>query len=171
MSATISGFALEPRAISGELVADDAIGFGGIVGGGVDKVQQHARALDVAEEAVADPGALGCAFDQAGNIGEDELAALVADDAELRAERGERIIADLGLGVGDRIEEGRLAGVGQADEADVGEQFEAQPHPCFLARRAGLVLARGAVGRGLVAGVAAAADAALQQGDALAFLR
>src|SRR5205814_5097140 len=64
--------------------------------------------------------------------------------------------------------EGRLAGVGQADEADVGEQFEAQPDPHLLAGRAGLVLARGAVGRRLVARVAAAADAALKQGDALA---
>ena len=35
---------------------------------------------------------------------------------------------------------------------------------------AGLVLARGAVGRGLVAGVAAAAHAALEQGDALALI-
>ena len=41
-------------------------------------------------------GALGRALDQAGNVGEDELAALVADDAKLRAERRERIIADLG---------------------------------------------------------------------------
>ena len=62
-------------------------------------MEQQPRALDMAEEAVADAGAFGGAFDQPGNVGEDELAALVADDAELRAERGERIIADLGRGV------------------------------------------------------------------------
>ena len=121
----------------------------------------------MAEEAVADAGALGRALDQARDVGEDELAALVADDPELRAQRRERIIADLGAGVGDRIEEGRLAGVGQADEADVGEQFEPQPQPHLLAGDAGLVLARSAVGRGLVAGVAAAAHAALEQGHAV----
>ena len=90
-------------------------------------------------------GALGRALDQAGDVGEHELAALVADDAELRAERREGIVADLGAGVADRVEEGRLAGVGQADEADVGEQLEAQPHPHFLARhrRSGAGAGRG----------------------------
>ena len=92
-------------------------------------MQKQARALDVAEEAVADAGTLRCAFDQAGNVGKDEFAALVADDSELRAKRGERVIADLGLGVGDRVQKGRLAGVGQPDESNVGEQFEAPTSP------------------------------------------
>ena len=56
----------------------------------------------MAEETVADAGAFGGALDQAGDVGEHELAALVADDAELRAERGEGIVADLGDGVGGR---------------------------------------------------------------------
>ena len=101
-----------------------------------------------------------------GNVGDDEFAALVADDPQLRAQGRERIIADLCAGVADRIEERRLAGIGQSDETDVGEQFEPQPDPHLLAGDAGLVLARGAVGRGLVAGVAAAAHAAMEQGDA-----
>ena len=63
-----------------------------------------------------------------------------------------------------------LPALGKPDEADVGEQLEPQPDPHFLARHAGLVLARGAVGRGLVAGVAAAAHAALEEGHALADL-
>ena len=37
-------------------------------------MQQHARALDMAEEAVADADALMRAFDQAGNVGDDEFA-------------------------------------------------------------------------------------------------
>ena len=105
-----------------------------------------------------------------GNVGEDEIDALVADDAELGMEGGEGIVADLGLGVGDGVEEGRLAGIGQADQAGIGDQLEAQPDPHLLAGPAGAVLARGAVGRGLVAGIAAAAVAALQQDDALADL-
>ena len=133
-------------------------------------MEQHPGALDVPEEAVADSGALGRALDQAGNIGEDEIDLLVADDAELGVERGEGIVADLGLGIGDGVEEGRLAGIGQADDADVGDQLEPEPNPQFLARPAGAVLARGAVGRGLVGGVAAPALAALQKHDALADL-
>ena len=80
------------------------------------------------------------------------------------------IVADLGLGVGDGVDEGRLAGIGQADQADVGQQLQPQPDPHFLARPAGAVLARRAVGRGLVAGIAAAAVAALEEDDALADL-
>ena len=93
--------------------------------------------------------------------------ALVADHAELRMEGGEGIIADLGLGVGDGVEEGGLARIGQADEAGIGDQLQAQPDPHLLAGPAGAVLARRAVGRGLVAGIAAAAVAAAQQDDAL----
>ena len=39
---------------------------------GVDEVHQHARALDVTQEAVAEAGALARAFDQAGQIRDDE---------------------------------------------------------------------------------------------------
>src|SRR3546814_3599103 len=53
---------------------------------------------------------------------------LVADDAQLRLERGEGISADLRLRIGHAVDEGRLAGVGQADEPRVGEQFQPQPH-------------------------------------------
>ena len=38
----------------------------------VDEVQQQARALQVAQELVAEAGAFGRAFDQAGNVGDDE---------------------------------------------------------------------------------------------------
>ena len=55
----------------------------GIDPGDVDQVDQHPAAFDMAEEAVADPRAVRRAFDQPGNVGEHELAALVADHAEL----------------------------------------------------------------------------------------
>ena len=65
----------QPRAIGVELVADDAVAGRDILVIGIDQVQQHLAALDMAEEAVADAGALGRALDQAGNVGDDELAA------------------------------------------------------------------------------------------------
>ena len=115
------GLVVEAGAIGFELVADGAPGGGDVLDIGVDQVEQDAGALDMAEEAVADPGAFGRALDQPGNVGQDEIDALVADDAELGVEGGEGIVADLGLGVGDGVEEGRLAGIGQADQAGVGD--------------------------------------------------
>ena len=42
----------------------------------VDDVQQQAGAREVAQELVAEAGALGGAFDQPGNVGDDEAAVL-----------------------------------------------------------------------------------------------
>ena len=52
----------------------------------VDHVQQQARALQVAQELVAEAGAFGGAFDQAGDVGDDE--------ALLRARRARRRDSD-----------------------------------------------------------------------------
>ena len=62
---------------------------------------------------------------------------------------GERIVGDLRLGMADARQEGRLAGIGQADQAGIGDQLEAQPEPALLARPARIGAARRAVGRGL----------------------
>jgi GTP-binding protein len=86
-------------------------------------VQQHPGALDVAQEAVAQPRALGGALDEAGDVGQDEAAAVLEpDDAQVGRERRERVVGDLGLGARDAGEEGRLAGVGIAEEPGVGEE-------------------------------------------------
>ena len=109
----------------------------------------------------------GHLLDQAGDVGNDEFTALVTDHAQLWAKGGEGIGADLGLGICDGVDEGRLSGVGKADQPDVGEQLEAQPDVHLFSRPAGTVLARRPVGRGLVTGVAAPAVAALEEVDAL----
>ena len=87
------------------------------------------------------------ALDQAGNVGEHEFAAVDVDHAELRMQRGERIVGDLRLGRADRREEGRFAGVRQPDDAGIGDQLEAQPDGALLARLAGIGVARRPVGR------------------------
>ena len=61
-------------------------------------MQQHGGALDMAEEAVADAGALMRAFDQPGNVGEHEVGAVDPHHAEIGVERGEGIVGDLRLG-------------------------------------------------------------------------
>jgi hypothetical protein len=45
-----------------------------MLAGAFDQMQQHAAALDMAEEAVAEAVALMRALDQAGNVGEHHLA-------------------------------------------------------------------------------------------------
>ena len=59
-----------------------------------------------------------------------------ADDAELGVQGGEGVVGDFRLGGGDDGQEGGFAGVGQADQTGVGDQFQAQPDPAFLARPA-----------------------------------
>ena len=127
----------------------------------------HAAALDMAEETVAEAGALVRAFDQAGDVGEHELAAVDRDDAELRMQRGEGIVGDLRLGCCDRREEGRLACIRQPDEAGIGDQLEAQPDGQLLAGLARIGAARRAVGRGLETRIAEAAIAAARERRAL----
>src|SRR5437899_9052840 len=59
-------------------------------------------------------------------------------------------------GAGDR-EQRRLAGVGETDQPDVGDQFELEPQPAGFARLAELGETRGLSGGRLEAGIAAAA--------------
>ena len=163
------GFSNQTAAVSLQLGANGAPGFHHVPGGAVDQMQQHGAAFDVAEEAVAEAGAFVRALDQAGDVGEDEfLRRGQADDTELRVERGEGVVGDLGFCGGDDGQEGGFTGVGQADKAGVGDQLQAQPDPAFLAHPALGGLAGGSVGGGLEVGVAEAAIAATQQGDPFA---
>ena len=124
------GLFVEPRAIGGKLAAHRAVVGAGVRARRVDQMRQSAAALDMAEEPVAEAVALVRALDEAGNVGEHEVAPVDLDDAEARVERRERIIGDLGLGRRDRGEEGRFAGVRQADEAGVGDQLEPAGRGC-----------------------------------------
>ena len=143
---SISGLSARPGAIAVELAADDRARPrpdprpSRRPGGAAAACARHGRG-----SGRRCPAPSAAPSIRPGMSASDELAALVADDAELRAERRERIVADLGRGVGDRVEEGRLAGVGKADQADVGEQLEPQPDPHFLARprRSGAGAGRG----------------------------
>ena len=71
----------EAGAVGLELGAHGAVGGGHIVAGGIDEMQQHAAALDMAEEARAEAGALVRALDQARDVGQHEV------DARPRAPR------------------------------------------------------------------------------------
>ena len=128
----------------------------------VDDVDQHLGALEVAEELMAEAEAAMRALDQSGHVGDDEAAIVAqADHAEIRRQRGERVVGDLRPRRRDARDERRLAGVGKADEPDVGEQLQLEAEILLLARFARLHLARRAVGGGREVRVAQAAAAAL----------
>ena len=130
------GFFGEGFAEGAEFAGDNFEGVNWIGVGGVARINEmdeEARALDVLQEANAEPSALVCAFDEAGKIGDDEGAAefgavaagaaVGVDDAEIRFERGERIVGDFGARGGDDGDERGSSGVGKTDEADIGEEF------------------------------------------------
>src|SRR5437899_8015893 len=142
-----------------------------MLGRAVDEMQENAAALDVAEETVAESRAFMRTLDQARNIGEDELAAVDLDHAELGMQRRERVVGDLRLGRAHRREEGRLARVGQPDNARVRNQLQAQPDRELLAGLAGIGMARRTVGRTLEMGVAEAALAAARDHRPLSYIR
>ena len=71
---------------------------------------------------VAEARAVGGALDQARDVGDDEAAVRIgAHDAEIRRERRERIVGDLGPRGGHRADERALARVRHAEQPDVGE--------------------------------------------------
>jgi len=114
----------------------------------------------VAQEPVAEALAGGGAGDQAGHVGQDEVVLAGADHPEHRLEGGERVVGDLGPGRRRPGDDAGLAGVGEADQAGVGEQPQLQGELPLLARLAPLVeVGHPAVWAG-EGGVAAAAAAA-----------
>ncbi len=87
------------------------------------------------------------------------------DHAEVRHQRGERVVGDLRLGRGDHRDQRRLAGRREADQADVGDALELQHDVQLLARLAELGEARRlapGVGQRGVAPAAAAAPGHLE---------
>ncbi len=103
----------------------------------VEEDDEHPRPLDVAQELVPEAAAARGALDEAGDVGHDELGAVVcpadADDAEMRLQRGERVVRHLRLGRRHRRDERRLARVGEPDERDVRHQLELEVEPVLAA--------------------------------------
>lgn len=64
-------------------------------------------------------------FDQAGDVGQDDGAVFAqGGHAEVGPQRGKGVIGDLGAGGSQRGQQRALAGVGQTDDADVGDQLQ-----------------------------------------------
>ncbi|OPZ01076.1 MAG: hypothetical protein BWZ09_02808 [Alphaproteobacteria bacterium ADurb.BinA305] len=135
----------------------------------VHQVQQQARARQVLEETDAEARAFRGALDQPGNVGDHEAAVLPhAHHAEVRHQRREGVVGDLGFRGRDRADESRLARIGHAEQAHVGQYLQLETQRARLALGARGALARRAVGARLVARVAETMETALRHQQALA---
>ena len=85
--------------------------------------------------------------------------------------RGERIIGDLGTRRRDARDQRALAGVGIADQADIGQQLQLQAQVALFAGLAFFMLARRLMDRGCEARVAASAATAASNDDTLVGMR
>ena len=161
----------EAAAVQRQLAVDRVVAAGDLAGvrAGLDQVDQQARPLEVGEELVAEADARARPLQQAGDVGDRHLAAVVGlDRAEHRLDGRERVVGDLRPGVRDPAQERRLAGVGEPEQRRVGHELEPQLEPHLIAGLAHLGrLGRPAAGRRVVA-VARAARAAPRHGDARA---
>ena len=70
--------------------------------GAVDHVDEHRAPLDVPQKVQAEAAALGGAGNQPRHVGHGERVLARGDDAQVRGQRGERIVRDLRLGRRDR---------------------------------------------------------------------
>ena len=113
------------------------------------------------EEPEAEPLPLVRPFDDARDVGHDVRAVPgESDHAQVRLERGEGIVGDLGSRRRDDREQRALAGVGLAHQAHVGDELEHQLDLPLFALFARLPLAGSLVSRGGKAGIAAPAASA-----------
>ena len=137
----------------------------------IDDVEQHFRALDVPEEIVSEPFALRRAFDDAGNV-RDRHGTVTAQvrDAQVGADRCERVRCDFGVGACHRGEECRLARIRQSDQSNFGDKLEFEDVLDVFAGFAQFGEAGGIVFGGLEPRIALAAAAAARGQIALARL-
>ncbi len=161
----------ETRIVRAKLLADDVVVPCRVPRCAVDDVDEDPRPLDMAQEGMAESGAAARSLDEPGHVGDRRTPFVVlaeVHDPEVRLERGERIVRDLGRRGGDRGEDRRLARVGQPDEPDVGDESELEAEPALGARLTLLGMLRRLVGRGLEVRVAEAAATAAGDHRALA---
>jgi hypothetical protein len=122
----------------------------------------------VLQEAHAEAGAVGGAFDDAGDVRDHERAIDAArHDAQVWNQCGERVVGDLGPSLRDGRNERALAGVRKAHDADVGEQLELEAQLLVIAGPSVLGPARRALAAAREVHVAAPAAPALRDHEGL----
>ncbi len=110
---------------------------------------------------MAEPLALVSAGDESGDVRDDERFVIHSDDSQVRHQSGERVVGDLRTRRRDTRDESGLAGVGEADQPDIGEKSQLEPQPPALTGAALLGERRRTPCRRCEASVPLAATAAL----------
>ena len=132
----------ELGAILLELTVDDAVILNRVAilktARHVDDMHDQGRTLDVAQELVAQALALARALDQTRNVGNDVRILTGTHHAEVRHERGKRIVGDLGTGGTHARDERRLTHRGKAHERGIGHKLHLKLNPVLLGRFAQL---------------------------------
>ena len=102
-----------------------------------------AGALHVLQEVMAKTSALRRAFNETRKICKDHSSIRIKfSDPQLRAERGERIGAHLGIGSANGAQERALAGIGKPNEPHIGNQFQFNQEASLNSQLAGRALQR-----------------------------
>ena len=136
-----------------------------LAAGDVHQMDKQPATVDMPQEVMAQAGALGGTFDDAGDIGQDERHALIhIHHAQIGEQRSEVIICDLGMGLGHHGEQRGFAYVGKANQAHIRQELQLQGDIMALSREAGLCKAGHLPGGGGEVHVAPAAPAALGGG-------
>ena len=131
-------------------------------------MHEDAGSFDVPEEFVSESDSLVRAFDESGDVDHDEGVSAMFDHSERWFEGGEGVVGDFGPGGGDDGDEAGFSGVGRADYADVGEEFEFEAEGEFFAGFSSLGEYGEAVGGRGVVGVSGSAASALGGEECLA---
>ena len=108
------------------------------------------------------------AFDQPGNIRDDKRAKITEiNHAQVRLERGERIVGNLRPRRRDLRDEGRFPGIGKTDQPHISEQLELELKLELFARTSFLMVARCSVCRSRKARIAKSATSTARRQPAL----
>ena len=129
------GLLEERLVVEAQLVGDHPVAPLRVAPGAVDHVDEHAGPLHVAQEGMSEAGSGRRTLDEAGHVGDRRapvLRVIEVHDAEVRLEGRELVVGDLRPCRGQRREKGRLAGVREPDEADVGDEAQLETEPALL---------------------------------------
>ena len=152
-----------------QFAQQDAVFLGNMVGVAGHHEEEKGVTLNVAQKAQSQPAPLGCALDDAGNVGHHKrLTLAIGHYAQAGLHGGKGIVGYLGTGRRQGRHQRRLAGIGKAHKAYVRQQFQFQYHHHLLHRLARLGIARCLIGGGAKLPVAQSATSSLEQHDHLA---
>ena len=99
-------------------------------------MQQNPRPFHVAEETITNANPFVGAFNQAGNIGDDEATTIDPGHPKIGVQGCERIVCDFWFCSADRCKKCRFSRVRQSDYSGIGNQFKTQPDRALIGRQA-----------------------------------